>query len=99
MAAFMGFPCSLFLSFLDRNCHFLIKNCSTTFLFSKVSVDFFKQCNALQIEETTNLTIKSQMKSDLGFDDKVKGDHPVSNISLKAEYIEKQQTQSTHFIE
>ena len=37
------------------------------------------------------------MKSNLGFDDRIKAEHPVSNTSLKAEYIEKQQTQSTYY--
>ena len=86
----MGSPCSLFVDLLERKCHFLIKDSSGTFLFTKVSVDLFKHCNALQIEETSNLTIKSwQMKSDLGFEDRVKAEHPESNTSLKAEYIER----------
>ena len=37
------------------------------------------------------------MKSNLGFDDRIKAEHTVSNTSLKAEYIEKQQTQSTYY--
>ena len=85
----MGFPCSLFVGLLECKCHFLIKDCSATFLFTKVSVDLFKHSVALEIEETTNLIFKSrQMKSDLGFDDRVKAEHPVLNNSLKAEYRE-----------
>lgn len=64
------------LSITYCKCHFLMKDSSATFLFTKVAVDLFEHWDALQIDETTNLTFKSwQMKSNLGFDDRIKAEH------------------------
>ena len=49
--------CSFFVGLLSITyckCHFLIKDCSATFLFTKVAVDLFEHWDALQSDEATS---------------------------------------------